>query len=160
MEHSNIFHWPWCKLLLYTELFLQKSVEKLLLFIDFITSCRLCRLHFLPACPCFVKPSERHSTTQQELTSNSHPHLKQVQRSVQLPWNNGKEDPRWGVAEIQKMSPSTTGRCSRHAAAVLSNKGVGTADQWECDTATQQPIIRTYYICCPGVVDLLPIIPW
>ena len=25
-------------------------------------------------------------------------------------WNNGKEVPRWGVAEIQKMSPSTTGR--------------------------------------------------
>ena len=23
-------------------------------------------------------------------------------------WNNGKEVPRWGVAEIQKMSPSTT----------------------------------------------------
>ena len=39
-------------------------------------------------------------------------------------WNNGKEVPSWGVAEIQKMSPSTTGRCSRHAAAVLSNKGV------------------------------------
>ena len=34
------------------------------------------------------------------------------------PWENGKEVPRWGVAEIQKMSPSTT------AAAVLSNKGV------------------------------------
>ena len=27
------------------------------------------------------------------------------------PWNNGKEVPRLGVAEIQKMSPSTTGRC-------------------------------------------------
>ena len=26
-------------------------------------------------------------------------------------WNNGKEVPRWGVAEIQKMSPPTTGRC-------------------------------------------------
>ena len=26
-------------------------------------------------------------------------------------WNNGKEVPRWGVAEIQKMSLSTTGRC-------------------------------------------------
>ena len=26
-------------------------------------------------------------------------------------WNNGKEVPRWGVAEIQKMSPSTSGRC-------------------------------------------------
>ena len=25
-------------------------------------------------------------------------------------WNNGKEVPRWGVAEIQKMSPSTTNR--------------------------------------------------
>ena len=23
-------------------------------------------------------------------------------------WNNGKEVPRWGVAEIQKMNPSTT----------------------------------------------------
>ena len=67
-------------------------------------------------------------------------------------WNNGKEVPRWGVAEIQKMSPSTTGRCSRHAAAVLSNKGVGTADQWERGTATQQPITWTYYICCPVVV--------
>ena len=28
-----------------------------------------------------------------------------------ITWNNGKEVPRWGVAEIQKMSPSTTGRC-------------------------------------------------
>ena len=28
-----------------------------------------------------------------------------------ISWNNGKEVPRWGVAEIQKMSPSTTGRC-------------------------------------------------
>ena len=26
-------------------------------------------------------------------------------------WNNGNEVPRWGVAEIQKMSPSTTWRC-------------------------------------------------
>ena len=26
-------------------------------------------------------------------------------------WNNGKEVSRWGVAEIKKMSPSTTGRC-------------------------------------------------
>ena len=26
-------------------------------------------------------------------------------------WNNGKEVPRWGVAEIHKMSPSTTRRC-------------------------------------------------
>ena len=68
------------------------------------------------------------------------------------PWNNGKEVPRWGVAEIQKMSFSTTGRCSRHAAVVLSNKGVGTADQWEHGTATHQPITWTYYICCPGVV--------
>ena len=50
-------------------------------------------------------------------------------------WNNGKEVPRWGVAEIQKMSPSTTGRCSRQ-----------TADQWERGTATRQPITRTYYI--------------
>ena len=72
--------------------------------------------------------------------------------SAPYPWNNGKEVPRWGVAEIQKMSPSIIGRCSRHAAAVLSNKGVGTADQWECGTATRQTITRTYYICCPGVV--------
>ena len=26
-------------------------------------------------------------------------------------WNNGKEVPRWGVADIQKMNLSTTGRC-------------------------------------------------
>ena len=39
-------------------------------------------------------------------------------------WKNGNRNPGWGVAEIQKMSPPTTGRCSRHAAAVLSNKGV------------------------------------
>ena len=25
------------------------------------------------------------------------------------PWNNGKEVPRWGVAEIQKMSPGLVG---------------------------------------------------
>ena len=24
------------------------------------------------------------------------------------PWNNGNRDPRWGVAELQKMSPPTT----------------------------------------------------
>ena len=42
-------------------------------------------------------------------------------------WKNGKEVPRWGVAEIQKVSPSTTGRCSRHA-------------DRECGTATLQPI--------------------
>ena len=24
------------------------------------------------------------------------------------PWNNGNRDPRWGVAEIRKMSPPTT----------------------------------------------------
>ena len=28
-----------------------------------------------------------------------------------ITWNNGMEVPRWGVAEIQVMSPSTTGRC-------------------------------------------------
>ena len=56
-------------------------------------------------------------------------------------WNNGKEVPRWGVAEIQKMSPSTTGRCSRQ-----------TADQWERGTATRQPITQ---ICSPGVVKLV-----
>ena len=38
-------------------------------------------------------------------------------------WKNGKEVSRWGVAEIQKMSTSTT------AAAVLSNKGV--VEFWE-----------------------------
>ena len=30
---------------------------------------------------------------------------------LQKAWNNGKEVPRWGIAEIQKMSLSTTGRC-------------------------------------------------
>ena len=35
-----------------------------------------------------------------------------IERSaVGRAWNNGKEVPRWGVAEIQKMSSSTTGRC-------------------------------------------------
>ena len=33
------------------------------------------------------------------------------QRTLHDTWKNGKEVPRWGVAEIQKMSPSTTGRC-------------------------------------------------
>ena len=33
---------------------------------------------------------------------------------------------------------------------MLSNKGVGTADQWEHGTATQQPITQ---ICSPDVVD-------
>ena len=32
-------------------------------------------------------------------------------RDDTISWNNGKEVPRWGVAEIQKMNPSTTGRC-------------------------------------------------
>ena len=31
--------------------------------------------------------------------------------AVSPAWNNGEEVPRWGVAEIQKISPSTTGRC-------------------------------------------------
>ena len=31
--------------------------------------------------------------------------------SVFLSWNDGKEVPRWGVADIQKMTPSTTARC-------------------------------------------------
>ena len=30
---------------------------------------------------------------------------------VTAPWKNGKEVPRWEIAEVQKMSPSTTGRC-------------------------------------------------
>ena len=37
-------------------------------------------------------------------------HSEVTEREIK-PWNNGKEVPRWGVAEIQKMSPSTTGRC-------------------------------------------------
>ena len=52
-----------------------------------------------------------------------------------------------GVAEIQKMSPSTTGRCSRHAAAMLSNKGVGTADQWERDTVVVYLLSRGVQTC-------------
>ena len=39
-------------------------------------------------------------------------------------WNNGREVPRFGVAEIQKMSTSTT------AAVILSNKGV-VLEFWE-----------------------------
>ena len=38
-----------------------------------------------------------------------------------VPWNNGSTDPRWGVAEAQKMSPPTN---VGDAAAMLSNKGV------------------------------------
>ena len=53
-----------------------------------------------------------------------------------------------GVAEIQKMSPLTAGRCSRHAAAMLLNKGVGTADQWERGTATRQPITTLLIFWC------------
>ena len=34
-----------------------------------------------------------------------------LNNTIEKPWNNGKEVPRWGVAEIQKMSPSTTGGC-------------------------------------------------
>ena len=29
-------------------------------------------------------------------------------KKKQIPWNNGNRHPRWGVAEIQKMSPPTT----------------------------------------------------
>ena len=35
------------------------------------------------------------------------------------PWNNGKEVPRLGVAEIQKMSPSTTRRCEDRSLLLL-----------------------------------------
>ena len=34
--------------------------------------------------------------------------------AVRLPEKNGKETHRCGVAEILKLSPPTTGRCSRH----------------------------------------------
>ena len=38
---------------------------------------------------------------------------KEVQKIVTevLTWINGKEVPKWGAAEIQKMSSPTTGRC-------------------------------------------------
>ena len=41
------------------------------------------------------------------------PHLKLQTFNINFleSWNNGKEVPRWGVAEIQEMSPSTTERC-------------------------------------------------
>ena len=57
--------------------------------------------------------------------------------AVRLPEKNGKETHRWGVAEIQKMSPPTTGRCSTH-----------TADQWERGTATGQPITTLLNFWC------------
>ena len=60
--------------------------------------------------------------------------------------------PAGGSLRYRKGVPQQLWRCSRHAAAVLSNMGVGTADQWERGTVTQQPITRTYYICCPDVV--------
>ena len=84
------------------------------------------------------------------------------------PWNNGKEVPRLGVAEIQKMSPSTTGRC--YCCHYL-------ASYWSHQISADQSPSRNY-IRCPGVVgktildvqvgrknrklsgNLLPIIPW
>ena len=43
-------------------------------------------------------------------TSSKPPSLAKVSFK-DLSWNNGKEVRIWGVAEIQKMSPSSTGRC-------------------------------------------------
>ena len=61
----------------------------------------------------------------------------------------GRRFPDGGLLWYRKWVPQQLGDV---AAAVLSNKGVGTADQWERGTATQQPITR---ICCPGVVELV-----
>ena len=41
------------------------------------------------------------------------------------PWNNGKEVPRGGDAELQKMSPPTTGRCYSLMRSQLTNHQVG-----------------------------------
>ena len=41
------------------------------------------------------------------------------------PWNNGKEVPRGGDAELQKMSPPTTGRCYSLMRSQLTNHQLG-----------------------------------
>ena len=60
---------------------------------------------------------EEADTRQQSSTAT----LSVISSTAFLAWKNGNRHPVWGVAEIQKRSPPTTGR---HAAAVLSNKGV------------------------------------
>ena len=42
---------------------------------------------------------------------SSLPFTDPLRSTVAVAWNNGKEVPRWGVADKQKMSPSTTARC-------------------------------------------------
>ena len=47
--------------------------------------------------------------------------VRDLSELVNWSWNNGKEVPRWGVAEIQKMSPSTTG----HIIVVTNSPPIG-----------------------------------
>ena len=66
----------------------------------------------------------------------------------------GRRFPDGGLlrSEIQKMSPSTTGRCSRSA-----------ANQWERGTATRKPFTQTYRRGRKNrklFATRVPIIPW
>ena len=76
-------------------------------------------------------------------------HQGRGRKSVCVAWNNGKEVPRWWVAEIQKMSPSTTGRwgqpTNRSAARRHGSQSHGFAVQ----------VWSTVCICSPVVVELV-----
>ena len=79
-------------------------------------------------------------TTQQNVSKNRIPndvHYIIATTTEVDPWNNRKEVPRWGVAELQKMSPPTT---VGDAAAMLSNKGV--PQFWEM----QHFLLQTYLL--------------
>ena len=72
-------------------------------------------------------------------------------RNYLTPWNNGKEVPRWGVAEIEKLRyrkwvPQQLGDVN------TQESGDSRPMQWEPGMATWQPITQ---ICCPGVVELV-----
>ena len=80
-----------------------------------------------------------------------------LEGAVFTPWNNGKEVPRWGVAEIHKMSPSTTGRCSR-----VIKQGSGDSRPMGArhgDTATNHSVVGRSVFAVQAWSNLLPIIP-
>ena len=77
-------------------------------------------------------------------------HRWEEQPGYQRSWNNGKEVPKWGVAEIQKMSPSTTGRCKKTREWVLPTNGHG-SQSYGFDVQVWSNLC----ICCPGVVELV-----
>ena len=70
-------------------------------------------------------------------------------------WNNGKEVPRWGVAEIQKMSPSTTGRCKQtRELGQPTNRSLAQRHSSQSNGFAVR-VWSTMCICCPGVVELV-----